>query len=143
MSISPLSKAVYTSLVGLLLANTTTQAADAFSAESPWMLGDWNGQRIQLQEQGYDFSFGYTGEMATLLDAKRSNSHGTEYTGQLNLGAHLDLEKIAGWKDTEAQITVTHRDGRNLSNTSDALTGHLSSVQEVWGRGQTWRLTDF
>ena len=143
MSISPLSKAVYTSLVGLLLANTTTQAADAFSAESPWMLGDWNGQRIQLQEQGYDFSFGYTGEMATLLDAKRSNSHGTEYTGQLNLGTHLDLEKIAGWQDTEAQITVTHRDGRNLSNTSDALTGHLSSVQEVWGRGQTWRLTDF
>ncbi len=143
MSRFPLSKGVYTSLVALLFVNATTHAAEAFSAESPWMLGDWNGQRTQLQEQGYDFSFGYTGEMATLLDAKRSSSHGTEYTGQLNLGAHLDLEKIAGWKDTEAQITVTHRDGRNLSNTSDALDGHLSSVQEVWGRGQTWRLTDF
>lgn len=104
MSISPLSKAVYTSLVGLLLANTTTQAADAFSAESPWMLGDWNSQRIQLQEQGYDFSFGYTGEMATLLDAKRSNSHGTEYTGQLNLGAHLDLEKLLAGKTLKHKL---------------------------------------
>ncbi|KGT47974.1 carbohydrate porin [Acinetobacter sp. HR7] len=142
MSISPISKGVYASLAALLFVHTT-HAADAFSADSPWMLGDWKGQRTQLQQQGYGFSFGYTGEMATLLDAKRSNNHGTEYTGQLNIGAHLDLEKIAGWKGTEAQITVTHRDGRNLSNTSDALAGHLSSVQEVWGRGQTWRLTDF
>ena len=89
--------------------------------------------------------------MATLLDAKYASSHGTEYADQFAIGAHLDLEKIAGWKDTEAKITVTERNGRNLSNTSDALNGqstgvengHLSSVQEVWGRGQTWRLTDF
>ncbi|MFW1753944.1 carbohydrate porin [Acinetobacter wanghuae] len=143
MNLSPLTKAVYTSLAALLLSNTATHAADAFSAESPWMLGDWNGQRTELQQKGVDFSFGYTGEMATLLDAKKSSSHGTEYADQIALGAHLDLEKIAGWKDTEAQITVTERNGRNLSNTSDALNGHLSSAQEVWGRGQTWHLTDF
>ncbi|ANF82380.1 porin [Acinetobacter sp. NCu2D-2] len=143
MFLSPLSKAVYTSLAALLLANTATHAADAFDPEGQWMLGDWNGQRTALQQKGVDFSFGYTGEMATVLDAKRSTSHGTEYADQFALGAHLDLEKIAGWKDTEAQITVTERNGRNLSNTSDALNGHLSSVQEVWGRGQTWRLTDF
>ena len=35
------------------------------------MLGDWNGQRSALQQKGYDFSFGYTGEMATLLDASQ------------------------------------------------------------------------
>ncbi|ATO19677.1 carbohydrate porin [Acinetobacter sp. LoGeW2-3] len=142
MSLSPISKAVYASLAALLFVNTT-HAADAFSADSPWMFGDWNGQRTQLQQQGYDFSFGYTGEMATLIDAKKSSDHGTEYADQFAIGAHLDLEKIAGWKDTEAQITVTERNGRNLSNTSEALNGHLSSVQEVWGRGQTWRLTDF
>ena len=78
MSISQLSKAVYTCLAALLLANTATHAADAFSTESPWMLGDWNGQRTQLQRQGYDFSFGYTGEMASLIDAQRSSSHRTE-----------------------------------------------------------------
>ncbi|MGE8624213.1 carbohydrate porin [Acinetobacter schindleri] len=143
MSNSQLSKAVYTFLAALLLANTATHAADAFSTENPWMLGDWNGQRTQLQQQGYDFSFGYTGEVATLIDAKNSSDHGTEYADQFAIGAHLDLENIAGWKDTEAQITVTQRNGRNLSNTAEALDGHLSSVQEVWGRGQTWRLTDF
>lgn len=143
MNLSPLTKAVYTTLAALLLSNSATHAADAFSAESPWMLGDWNGQRTELQQKGYDFSFGYTGEMATLLDAKKSSGHGTEYADQFAFGAHLDLEKIAGWKDTEAQITVTERNGRNLSNTSEALSGQLSSAQEVWGRGQTWRLTDF
>ncbi|WP_111893124.1 carbohydrate porin [Acinetobacter sp. MB5] len=120
-----------------------SHAADAFSADSPYMLGDWNGQRTALKEQGYDFSFGYTGELANVLDSKNTSSHGTEYSGQVSLGAHLDLNKILGWQDTEAQITVTERHGRNLSNTSDALNGQLSSVQEVWGRGQTWRLTDF
>lgn len=143
MFFSPLTKGVYTSLAALLLCSTTSHANNAFDTESPWMLGDWNGQRTALQQQGYEFSFGYGGEMATLLDAKRSSSHGTEYADQFAVGAHLDLEKIVGWEDTEAQITVTQRNGRSLSNTSDALNGHLSSTQEVWGRGQTWRLTDF
>ena len=143
MSLSPLSKAVYTSLASLCLATTAVHAEDAFSSESQWMLGDWNGQRTALQAQGYDFTFGYGGELATVLDAKHSSSHGTEYADQFVIGAHLDLEKIAGWKDTEAQITVTERNGRSLSQTSDALNGHISATQEVWGRGQTWRLTDF
>ena len=118
-------------------------AADAFDSQSQWMLGDWNGERTALQAKGYDFSFGYTGELANVLDSKNHSSHGTEYADQFALGAHLDLNKILGWQDTEAQITVTQRNGRSLSQTSDALAGQLSSTQEVWGRGQTWRLTDF
>ena len=129
----------------------STFANSAFSSESPWMFGDWNGQRTELQQKGYAFSLGYTGEMATLLDARHASSHGTEYADQFAIGAHFDLNKILGWQDTEAQITVTERNGRSLSQTSDALNGqstgvgngHLSSTQEVWGRGQTWRLTDF
>lgn len=131
------------SILTLSCCFQSVYAANAFDARSPWMLGDWNGQRTALQQQGYDFSLGYTGEMATLLDAKHASSHGTEYADQFAFGAHLDLEKILGWQDTEAQLTVTQRNGRSLSQTSDALSGHLSSAQEVWGRGQTWRLTDF
>lgn len=144
MSLSPLSKAVKSTLGTLLFVSTAhTFAADAFDTQSPWMLGDWNGQRTQLQDKGYDFNLSYGGEMATVLDAKYASSHGTEYSDQWVFGAHLDLEKIAGWQDTEAQINITKRDGQSLSQTSDALAGHLSSAQEVWGRGQTWRLTDF
>lgn len=72
---------LYLSL-GIMLAGSATQAAttaDAFSSESPWMFGDWNGQRTALQQKGYDFSFSYGGELATLLDAKHASSHGTEY----------------------------------------------------------------
>ena len=130
----------FVSLSGVL---QSVQAEEAFDVESPWMFGDWNGKRTELQQKGYDFNFGYTGELATLLDSEDHSSHGTEYADQLAIGAHVDLEKVLGWKDTEAQITVTERNGRSLSQTSDALAGHLSSTQEVWGRGQTWRLTDF
>ena len=140
--------------ISLLAVSCTIQstfANSAFSSKSPWMFGDWNGQRTELQQKGYAFSLGYTGEMATLLDARHASSHGTEYADQFAIGAHFDLNKILGWQDTEAQITVTERNGHSLSQTSDALNGqstgvgngHLSSTQEVWGRGQTWRLTDF
>lgn len=125
-----------------LLVSHLSYAQDAFNIESKWMFGDWNGQRNELQKQGVDFSFGYTGEMAQLLSDRSRSRSDTQYTGQLALGVHLDLQKIAGWQDTEAQITVTHRDGQSLSQTADVLQGHLSSVQEVWGRGQTWHLTD-
>ena len=138
-------------LISLSAVLNTANAGNAFDSQSQWMFGDWNGQRTELQQKGYAFSLGYTGEMATLLDAKHASSHGTEYADQFALGAHFDLNKILGWQDTEAQITVTERNGRSLSQTSDALNGqstgvengHLSSTQEVWGRGQTWRLTDF
>ncbi|MFW2078921.1 carbohydrate porin [Acinetobacter sp. ULE_I010] len=131
------------SLLSLSCSIQIVHATEAFNPESQWMLGDWNGKRTELQKKGYDFSLGYTGEMATLLDANHHSSHGTEYADQFAIGTHIDLEKVLGWKDTEAQITVTERNGRSLSQTSDALAGHLSSSQEVWGRGQTWRLTDF
>lgn len=130
------------SVLSLSIFAQTSHAASAFDSSSPWMFGDWNGKRTELQQQGYDFSFGYTGELANVLDSKKTSNHGTEYADQFSLGAHLDLSKIAGWDDTEAQITITERNGHSLSQTSSALDGHLSSTQEIWGRGQTWRLTD-
>ena len=140
------TKGIYYSSISLLALScslSSVHAADAFNANSPWMFGDWNGKRTELQQKGYDFSFGYTGELATLLDSENHSSHGTEYADQFAIGTHVDLEKVLGWQDTEAQITITERNGRSLSQTSDALDGHLSSTQEIWGRGQTWRLTDF
>lgn len=99
------------SVLSITLFVQHAQAAAAFDPNSSWMLGDWNGQRTALQAQGYDFSFGYTGEYAGILDSKQSSTHGSAYTGQLALGSHLDLGKILGWQDTEAQITLTYRDG--------------------------------
>ena len=130
-------------LLSLTCVMQNVYAAEAFSSQSSWMLGDWKGQRTVLEQKGYTFSLGYTGEMASLIDAKYASNHGTEYADQFALGAHFDLNKILAWHDTQAQITLTQRNGRSLSQTADGLDGHQSSVQEVWGRGQTWRLTDF
>ncbi|XID76071.1 carbohydrate porin [Alkanindiges sp. WGS2144] len=118
------------------------------SGSSLWLLGDWNGKRTELAQQGYEFDLGYTGELATKLDGGYNRSHGTRYADQFALGASLDLQKILGWQDTQAKITITKRNGQSLSNKNygyigDPRTGHLSATQEVWGRGQTWRLTDF
>ncbi|WP_026471042.1 carbohydrate porin [Alkanindiges illinoisensis] len=134
--------------LGCNLLSTVIHAQQPFAQESQWMLGNWNGKRTALAEQGYTFDLGYTGEMASLLDGGYSNNHRTEYADQFALGTHLDLEKILGWPDTQAQITLTERNGHSLSDKNygvigDPRVGHLSATQEVWGRGQTWRLTDF
>ncbi len=45
------------SVLSITLFIQHAQAAAAFDPNSPWMLGDWNGQRTALQAQGYDFFF--------------------------------------------------------------------------------------
>lgn len=131
------------SLCAAMIAGCTqAQASDIFDPNSPYMLGSFNGQRAALKDAGYDFSVGYTGEAAGVLDSDKTSKGSTKYADQTALNANLDLNKILGWKDTEAQVTITYRSGQNLTGSSDALKGQLSQVQEVYGRGQTWRLTN-
>ncbi|HFK9577474.1 TPA: carbohydrate porin OprB, partial [Pseudomonas aeruginosa] len=129
--------------LGALGLGSAAHAAEAFSPNSKWMLGDWGGKRTELLEKGYDFKLEYVGEAAANLDGGYDDDKTGRYTDQFALGVHMDLEKILGWKATEFQFTVTERNGKNLSNDriGDPRVGHISSVQEVWGRGQTWRLT--
>ena len=63
------------------------------------------------------------------------------YADQYVAGVTLDLEKLAGIPAAQFQATITQRTGRNLSD--DAELGTLQQVQEVFGRGQTTRLTQF
>jgi hypothetical protein len=107
------------------------------------MTGDWGGSRTELLEKGYDFTLDYVGEVAGNLHGGYNDDKTARYSDQFALGAHLDLQKIFGWHDAEFKLAITERSGRNLSNDriSDPRAGQFSSVQEVWGRGQTWRLT--
>ena len=121
----------------------SANAAEEQTGHSAWMLGDWGGARTRLQERGYDFNIGYVGEVGGLLDGGYSDDHIGRYSHQFAAGMHMDLEKVFGWHAAEFQVTLTERGGRNLSNVgiADPRAGQLSSVQEVWGRGQRWRLT--
>ena len=118
-------------------------AHELFANDSPWMLGDWDGTRTALLEKGYDFTFGYTGEMGSNLQGGYDHDRTARYSDQFTFASHLDLEKILGWHDTEFQLAITERHGQNISNDriNDPRVGGFTSAQEVWGRGETWRLT--
>ncbi|MDH0629882.1 carbohydrate porin [Pseudomonas mosselii] len=139
----------YTRYSGLALAtllgalSPTTSASEMFAKDSPWMLGDWGGTRSELLEEGYDFTLGYTGEMGSNLHGGYSHDRAARYSDQFTFGVNMDLQKILGWQDTEFQLTVTERHGDNISNDriNDPRVGGFTSAQEVWGRGETWRLT--
>lgn len=137
-------KAFVPGLLFLALQPCIAQAADAFSYDSPWMLGDWGGLRSDLQQDGVNFQAGYTMEAASNLAGGYNTSTTARYSDQWAFGVNLDLEKLLNWQDAEFQMTITDRNGQNVSDqVADPRTGMLSSVQEVYGRGQTWRLTQF
>lgn len=127
-------------LIGL--SSNSIYANDAFETNSPWMLGDWSGKRSQLKEQGYDFSISYLGEAATILDSKKESNHDSAYADHWGFAVGFDLNKILNWNGAEAYINITQRNGNQVEHKSDVLASHISQVQEVYGRGQTWRLTD-
>jgi porin len=117
-------------------------ADDAPAGVAPadqWLFGDWNGARTRLQDRGIDFQFGYTNEIA--YNAAGGSRRDTAYADQYTAGVTLDLERLVGLQAAEFQATITQRTGRNLVD--DADLGTLQLVQEVYGRGQTTRLTQF
>lgn len=60
---------------------------------------------------------------------------------QLVLAATVDTERAVGLAGGTFQATITYRHGKELG--AVAGLGTLQQVQEVYGRGQTWRLTQF
>jgi porin len=68
-----------------------------------------------LAEAGYQFSFTYIGEsLANISGGVRT---GAIYTGRLDLGATIDLEKVAGWTGAtfHANMFQIHGDGLSRS----------------------------
>lgn len=135
---------VATGTLILAMFSAQAMAADALSPDSEWMFGDWGGYRTQLQDDGIKFDVNYTMESAANLGGGADTNTTMRYSDQWSFGTNFDLQKLLDWQDAEFQMTVTSRNGQNLSEqVADQRTGMLSSVQEVYGRGQTWRLTQF
>src|SRR5262245_45787293 len=128
---------------GLLIASALLAGsahADQITAPSvPWFLGDWGGARTRLFQQGIDFQFGYANEFGTNTQGGVKRWAG--YADQTQVGATFNLERLFGVPDAIFQVTMTERTGRNL--VADAQLNALQLVQEVYGRGQTTRLTQF
>ena len=100
---------------------------------------DWGGIRSVLGEKGVDFRIGYVSETATNV---QGGAHELwRYADQWTFAAALDLQTLLGIDQAQFKITITDRNGRNLSR--DANLGSLQEVQEIYGRGQTWHWTQF
>ena len=119
--------------IALALGCTSVRAEES----ATYLTGGWGGIRSSLIDRGLDLSLGYVSEVAN--NPRGGERDGTRNTDQWTLAASLDLEKLLGWNDAHFKIAFTERNGRDLDN--DARLGTLQQVQEVWGRGQTGRLT--
>ena len=133
------------SAAAALVLSANAMAADAFSADSKWMTGDWGGERTKLIERGIDIKADYVGEAGYNAHGGYNDDKTGRYADQFGLGVALDLQKLWGWDNTQAKIQMTSRNGRNISNDriGDPRAGTLSSSQEVYGRGHMVRLTQF
>src|SRR5258706_3884231 len=121
----------------LALGVASAQADDISS--SPYLLGDWGGLRTRLADRGIAFDFAYGSQVAHNVSGGTERL--TRYADQWMFGTTLNLNKLWGWKGGAFQATITDRNGRNLG--ADAKIGNNMLVQEVYGRGQTWHLTQF
>ena len=60
--------------------------------------------------------------------------------GELDIGAEFDLQRLAG-TDGTFKAMITYRRGSQLDRRAGL--GTLQEVQEIYGRGHAWRLTQF
>ncbi|MEO3358314.1 carbohydrate porin [Acinetobacter haemolyticus] len=126
-----------------LTASTYIYADEFYSQNRQYLLGDWNGKRNNLSGQGIDFNLSFTNETATNTDGGFNDDSTVRNANQWTFGTTLDMEKLSGWQNTQAKISISKRDGRSLSTDriADPRTGQFSNVQEISGRGPVWRLS--
>ena len=90
-----------------------------------------------LLEDGIFLRGHYVGEFAANPSGGISQS--ARYAGQVDVGVDFDMGKIANLGNSAIHVTFSQRHGQNLAATN---IGNSVSVQEVFGGGQTYRLTE-
>jgi len=103
----------------------------------PGFLEPYGDFKDGLMRRGIQYAVNYTSEDATNLNggAHRRLVH----AGQAYLTGQFDMDKLFGWHGATTGIVITHRDGLPIND----LTGihSLLQAQEIWGRGNVFRLT--
>jgi porin len=109
--------------------------------------GDWGGYRTLLHNHGIDFNLDYYGEGAGNISGGKDHFSGYPkglgeswaYADQTLLGVDLDFQKLVGWEGASFSAYFTERTGNNLGNFTNP--NALQQYQQIFGRGQTWRIT--
>jgi len=113
-------------------------AAAQQASPNQGLLGDWGGERTRLYQRGIDFQLSYFAEPAYNL--RGGSEKLLRSADQFVVGSTLDLDKLWAWPKAKLQLTLTNRNGKNLSDEADL--GTLMQVQQVFGRGSIVRLTE-
>lgn len=103
------------------------------------LAGDWSGTRTRLIDQGVTITSQYKSEAA--YNASGGDRHTAREAGEFDIGASFDLDKLIGLHGATFKTTATWRRGQDLGAASGI--DPLMQVQEIYGRGHTWRLTQF
>ncbi|MCO8092012.1 MULTISPECIES: carbohydrate porin [Acinetobacter] len=132
-------------LLSLMAAMTTAQAESAFDPQGQYLLGDWNGQRTELAQQGIKFEANLLTDTAYLADGGRNAGADPLTSAQLWLGTQLDLEKLAGWNGVTVRAAMSARQGQSTSirDLQDPSAPQMANAQGTFGRGnQDSRLSE-
>lgn len=97
-------------------------------SEQGGFTGDWLGGRTSLEDHGLEFFGGYTAEVWGNTTGGRQA--GTDYTGLLDFGAELDLEKAVGWSGASIHTAWLWVSGKDAS---ENLAGNFLTVSNIAG----------
>jgi porin len=120
---------------GALVAGPGQARADWWNQST--MTGDWGGLRTRLADDGLTIKGQYTGEAAG--NPTGGKGQGVRYAQEVMLGVDADFQKLLGIPGASGKLVLTDRAGRSLSNDK---VGNIMSVQEIYGSGETVRLTE-
>ncbi|MFM8365407.1 MAG: carbohydrate porin [Verrucomicrobiota bacterium] len=104
----------------------TVPAAPLFERET--LTGEWFGNRPLIEERGVSLFAGYTAEVWG--NVAGGLKRGSVYTGLLDFGAEVDLEKLAGWHGGSLGTTWLWLSGRDAS---EDLVGNFLTVSNIAG----------
>jgi porin len=102
------------------------------------LTGEWFGARTWLRDAGINLTGNYVSELATNLAGGVERD--VEETGMFVFGATLDLDRLFSLEGGRIQFSITDRRGTDLNQAAQLNT--IQDVQEVFGRGKVWRLTE-
>jgi len=91
--------------------------------ERPYLTGDWNGVRTQLESSGVEPYALYSGGLWSNLHGGRDV--GTRYEGLAAFGLDVDLERLAAWRG--ARFHIGWHDYRG-GKPSEALVGQFGTA---------------
>ncbi len=131
-------------LLPFMVAMTSAQAESAFDPQGQYLLGDWDGKRTELAQQGIKFEANILTDTAYLAEGGRNEGADPLTSAQLWLGTQLDMEKLAGWDGVTVRAVATARQGQSTSvRDLQGNAPHMANVQGTFGRGnQDSRLSE-